>query len=390
MAVPLFDLKQQTALLEPELRETFERVLRSGSYILGAEVDLFEKEVAQFLQVPHALGVSSGTDAILLALMALEVGLGDEVICPSFTFFATAGCVARLGATPVFADSCPDCFNLSPADVRQKVTPKTKAIIPVHLFGQSAEMDQLTQIAREFDLWLIEDAAQSIGAQYKETQSGTMGDFGCYSFFPTKNLGAFGDAGLLVTHDEELAERARVLRVHGAKPKYVHHFIGGNFRIDAMQAAFLRVKLPHLSAYVERRQTNAQLYNEKLSRAPNVSQNRTGFCSCDGVLTDDKPGALRLPFANRNAVHTYNQYTVRVSGGRRDDLRKHLSNLEIGSEVYYPIPLHEQMCFASLQTSTQLPVAELLSQEVLSLPIYPELEVSYLAEVADAVINFHE
>ena len=256
MTVPLLDLSAQHQALEPELREAFARVLKSGHFILGPEVERLEKMIAEFTGAKHALGVSSGTDAILLALMALGIGPGDEVLCPSFTFFATAGCVARVGAKPVFVDSDPIIFNLDVDDAERRVTPRTKAIIPVHLFGQAADMDRVTLLARSRGLRVIEDAAQSLGAAYGPRQTGTMGDFGTISFFPTKNLGAFGDAGALVTNNEALYKRAKILRMHGMEPKYLHAYIGGNFRIDALQAALLAVKLPHFNGYTEARRRN--------------------------------------------------------------------------------------------------------------------------------------
>ena len=249
MNVNLLDLKAQNGALEPELNEAFLRVLRSGHFILGPEVDRFERALAEFTGAKHALGVSSGTDAILVALMAHGIGPGDEVLCPSFTFFATAGCVARVGATPVFVDSCPVCFNLDVRDAARRITPRTKAIIPVHLFGQPAEMDGVLDLARRHGLRVIEDAAQAMGATYRGRQVGTLGDFGTISFFPTKNLGALGDAGALLTNDTALFERAKILRMHGMDPKYVHQVVGGNFRLDALQAAMLSVKLPRFDGY---------------------------------------------------------------------------------------------------------------------------------------------
>src|SRR5271154_4028980 len=249
MNVNLLDLKAQNGALETEFRDAFLRVLRSGHFILGPEVEKFERALAEFTGAKHALGVSSGTDAILLALMALGIGPGDEVLCPSFTFFATAGCVSRVGAKPVFVDSCPVCFNLDLRDAARRVTARTKAILPVHLFGQAAEMDGVLALAREHGLRVIEDVAQAIGATYRGRQVGTLGDFGTISFFPTKNLGALGDAGAVVTNDSALFERAKILRMHGMEPKYRHQVIGGNFRLDALQAAMLAVKLPHFNGY---------------------------------------------------------------------------------------------------------------------------------------------
>jgi len=262
MPVPLLDLARQNAALHDELTAAFERVLRSGHFILGPEVAEYENECAAMLGARHAIAVSSGTDAILVALMALGIGYGDEVICPAFTFFATAGCVSRLGATPVFADIRSDDFNLDSADAGRRITPRTKAIIPVHLFGQSAEMEPLLALAREHNLAIVEDAAQSFGARHGGRFCGTMGDAGAFSFFPSKNLGGFGDGGLVVTNRDDLAERIRLLRTHGAKPKYYHKLVGGNFRLDALQCALLRVKLPHLKEYSAARSRNAALYVE--------------------------------------------------------------------------------------------------------------------------------
>lgn len=264
MKVPLLDLQLQNAELAPQLAEAFQRVLKSGRFIGGPEVDSFEESVSKRVGVPHAIGVSSGTDAILLALMALEIGPGDEVICPSFTFFATAGCVARVGATPVFADSCQDCFNIDVADARRRITSKTKVIIPVHLFGQCAGMDGVSALARDHGLAVIEDAAQALGAEYKGRPAGSMGIFAAFSFYPSKNLGGFGDAGLLATTDGDLAAKARLLRNHGAERRYFHQRIGGNFRLDPLQAALLAVKLERLESYTERRSRNAAYYASKL------------------------------------------------------------------------------------------------------------------------------
>src|SRR5271168_331902 len=280
MTVNLLDLKPQNSVLEPELHEAFLRVLRSGHFILGPEVDKFERALAEFTGAKHALGVSSGTDAILVALMALGIGPGDEVLCPSFTFFATAGCVARVGATPVFVDSCPVCFNLDVRDAARRITPKTKAIIPVHLFGQSAEMDGVLDLARQHGLRVIEDAAQAMGATYRGKQVGALGDFGAISFFPTKNLGALGDAGAVLTNDTALFERAKILRMHGMDPKYYHSVIGGNFRLDALQAAMLSVKLPHFNSYTAGRRRNAALYTQRLAALPGVVEAGPEDCGC--------------------------------------------------------------------------------------------------------------
>ena len=366
MPVPLLDLNRQNAALHAELVAACERVLRSGHFILGAEVEAFEREAAALLGTKHAIAVSSGTDAILVALMALELGPGDEVICPAFTFFATAGGIARSGATPVFADVQAGSFNLDAADVARRITPRTRAIIPVHLFGQSADLEALLALARQHDLAVIEDAAQALGARHRGRACGTFGDFGTYSFFPSKNLGGFGDGGLVATNRDDLAEKVRLLRTHGARPKYFHRRIGGNFRLDALQCALLRVKLPHLPAYSAARQRNAAFYAEHLAPVP-------------GVI---------LPATAPHNDHIWNQYTLRVPGaGRRDALRQHLTAAGIGHEIYYPLSLHQQECFAHLPRVT-LPVAERLAAEVISLPIFPEITLGEKNAVVAAVTAF--
>ncbi|MFM8469434.1 MAG: DegT/DnrJ/EryC1/StrS family aminotransferase [Limisphaerales bacterium] len=372
MAVPLFDIKPQNQALAAELQAAFARVLASGQFILGPEVQGFERQCAEYLGVKHALGISSGTDAILLALMALGIGPGDEVICPSFTFFATAGCVARTGATPVFCDVRADTFNLDVADAARRVTPRTKAIIPVHLYGQAAEMEALNALARQHGFKVIEDACQAVGATQGGRSVGGLGDFGTFSFFPTKNLGAFGDAGLLTTNDDALAQRATLLRNHGAHPKYYHQFVGGNFRLDALQAALLAVKLPQLDGYTQRRTANAARYRAHLIGLPGVGTR------------------LILPASQSGNGHAWNQFTVRLPGaGRRDALRDWLAARQIGTEIYYPVPLHAQACFAALrQTDTDLPVSARLAGEVLSLPIFPELTAAQQDEVVAAVADF--
>jgi dTDP-4-amino-4,6-dideoxygalactose transaminase len=390
MNVNLLDLKAQNGALETELREAFLRVLHSGHFILGAEVEQFERAVAKFTGAKHALGVSSGTDAILVALMALGIGPGDEVLCPSFTFFATAGCVSRLGAKPVFVDSCPVCFNLDLRDAARRITSRTKAIMPVHLFGQAAEMDGALALAREHGLRVVEDAAQAFGATYRGKQVGTLGDFGGISFFPTKNLGALGDAGALLTNDTALFERARMLRMHGMEPKYYHAHIGGCFRLDALQAALLSVKLPHFGTYTAGRRRNAALYTERLSKWPGVRVAQAKDCGCAHAGATKETARLVLPAAYPHNGHTWNQYTLRVIGaGRRDALRAHLTARGIGSEIYYPLPLHEQKCFAGLGFKRgDFPVAEQLSGEVISLPIYPELPAEQIEQVCAEIGKF--
>jgi len=370
MAVPLLDLTAQNLALEESLQAAFERVLRSGQYILGAEVRQLEEAMERFTGAKHAIGVSSGTDALLLALMAAGIGPGDEVLCPTFTFFATAGCVARVGARPVFVDSVADTFNLDVADAARRITPATKAIIPVHLYGQAAAMDEVMALADAHKLVVIEDTAQSLGATYRGRQLGTIGHIGTYSFFPSKNLGALGEAGLVVTNDDAHADRVRLLRTHGAHPKYFHQFVGGNFRLDALQAALLAVKLPHLAGYTSARQRNAACYTARL--AP-LAGNR-----------------LILPQTAAGNVHIWNQYTLRVPGARRRDaLRAFCDSRQIGTEIYYPVPLHEQECFRPLGYGPDdLPVSRRLAGEVISIPVFPELTAAQRDEVIGAIGDF--
>ncbi len=391
MPVRLLDVNAQNSPMAPALREAFDRVLTSGMFIMGQEVTAFEDECAAATEAAQAIGVSSGTDALLLALMAMDVGPGDEVLVPAFTFFATAGCVSRLGATPVFVDVCPVCFNIDPAAARSKITPKTKVIIPVHLFGQCADMDAIMALANEHKLLVIEDAAQSMGARYRGRACGTIGHAGIYSFFPSKNLGGFGDAGMLVTNDDQLAARARRLRNHGMEPKYHHHEIGGNFRIDALQAALLRVKLPYLPSYSSARAANAMAYRQQLLRFEGVFSASVDDCRCYASQEKnlEKSGArIVLPVAYDHNTHIWNQFTIRVRGeGKRDSLKAALDRQGIGCEIYYPITLDQQACFASLPESAKFPcpVSRALAQEVMSLPVYPELPASAHAEVVAAI-----
>jgi dTDP-4-amino-4,6-dideoxygalactose transaminase len=379
MPVPLLDLNRQNAALHDELAAAFERVLRSGHFILGPEVEALEKECAAFLGARHTIAVSSGTDAILVALMALGIGPGDEVICPTFTFFATAGCVARVGATPVFADVDPVTFNLDPADAARRITPRTKAVIPVHLFGQSAEMEPLLALAEERGFAVIEDAAQALGARHHGRACGTIGDVGTFSFFPSKNLGGFGDGGLVATNRDDLAEKIRLLRAHGAKPKYYHKMVGGNFRLDALQCALLRVKLPHLPAYSAARQRNAAAYDAQLGQLPGVARAGAPLATAARFV---------LPVALPHNDHIWNQYTLRVPGpGRRDALRQHLAGAGINTEIYYPLPLHHQECFGHL-TPVELPVAEQLGSEVVSIPVFPELTDAETGAIAAGLASY--
>lgn len=349
MTVPLLDLKAQFDEIADDIRGAIDAVLESQQFILGPAVADFEHAVASYCGVAHAVGVSSGTDAILASLMAIGIGPGDEVITTPYTFFSTAGCISRLCARPVFVDIDSRTFNIDPAKIERAVTNKTKAIIPVHLFGQCAEMDPILEIASKHRLRVIEDAAQAIGAKYKGRDAGCMGDLGCFSFFPSKNLGGFGDGGMVVTNDPELAETVRMLRAHGSKPKYYHSIIGGNFRLDALQAAILQVKLPHLDSWTERRRRNAALYDELLAELP-----------------------IMIPHIEQHNFSIYNQYVICVE--ERDRLRSFLKDKGVGTEIYYPLPLHMQKCYEHLgYRQGGFPEAEKAAADSLAIPIYPEL-----------------
>ncbi len=370
MSVSLCDLQPQLRELEPQLQDAVMRVLRSGQVINGPEVAGFEEEAARYCGAGYGVGCSSGSDALLLALAALGIGPGDEVILPPFTFFASVGAVCRLGARPVFADIDSATYNLDPFQVESKITAKTKAIMPVHLFGQCAEMEPLWSIAERHGLVLVEDAAQAIGAEYHGKRTGSLGAIGCFSFYPSKNLGAYGDAGLAVTNDPEWADRMRCLRNHGMEPKYYHKLLGWNARLDAIQAALLRVKLPHLDRWTEGRQVAARRYD---------------------ALIDELhvAGFLQRPLIRPNQRHVFNQYVVRVGRGQRDALVRHLRAAKIGCEIYYPIPLHLQACLAHLgYREGNFPASERAAQEVLALPIYPEITVDQQRCVIKSVADF--
>lgn len=365
MTVPMLDLGAQYAPIREELADAIRCVMDSQRFILGPVVEEFENRCAQYCGTQHAIGVSSGTDALLIALMAEEIGPGDEVITSPFTFFSTAGSIARLGATPVFADIDPATFNIDPEQVATKVSEKTKAIIPVHLFGQCADMDALMSIARDRGLVVIEDAAQSIGARYRGQRAGSIGHYGCFSFFPSKNLGAAGDGGLVTTNDHDRAEKVRSLRVHGSKPKYFHKFIGGNFRLDALQAAILAVKINHLEDWHQRRQRNANDYRLRLKHLGET---------------------IQLPVASSHEDHVYNQFTVRILNGKREETQTHLLKHGIGHAIYYPMALHLQECFRYLGIQKgALKESERASREVLSIPIYPELTAVQRQEVCTTI-----
>ena len=371
----MLDLVAEHAPYRADLVAAFERVLDSGRFVLGPEVEAFEQEIGKWIGVPHAVGVSNGSDALLLALQAVGVGPGDEVICPTFTFFATAGAVARLGAVPIFVDSAECCYNLRADQVAAKIGPKTKAIIAVHLFGQCADMNPILAAAKKRSIPVIEDAAQALGAKDKGRMAGTMGTLGCFSFFPTKNLGTLGEGGLVTTQDASLAEKIRKLRVHGAKVKYFHEMIGGNFRLHELQAAFLRVKLRHLNRALEKRREKAlkliRILQEQWKAIFPADQ-----CLCEGENkpdTDWTPKTVLLPYTCQtgNGGHTYNQFVVRIVGDRRrDKIRENLASAGIQSEVYYPRSMHQQACFASNHAA--FPTAERLCVESLALPLSME------------------
>jgi len=412
MNIPILDLKRQYQAIKPEIDAAIQHVLESGRFILGPEVKAFEQEVAEYCGVKHAIGVASGTDALLLSLRALGIGPGDsargitrdgnipraKVIVPSFTFFATAGAVVNVGAEPVFVDIDPKTYNIDSSEVKRLLATdhllptEIKAIIPVHLYGQPADMDEIMAIAKEYELYVIEDAAQAIGATYYSkslkdsppttshqlqatshsplaSKAGSIGHLGCFSFFPTKNLGAYGDGGMVITNDDELAERVRILRVHGSKSKYYHHSVGYNSRLDALQAAILRAKLPHLPEWTRARQRLAARYDE---------------------ILHDVCG-IETPYQAPDRTHIFHQYTLRVKNGQRDALRQHLKEQGIGTSIYYPLPLHLQECFQDLgYKEGNLPISEEASREVLSLPVFPELAQEEQDQVIQQIRVFIE
>lgn len=347
--IPVLDLTPEIEALWDELMAAIQGVLKSGQFIMGPNVKAFEQEAAAYLGVKHAVGVNSGTDALVIALRAAGIGPGAEVITTPFTFFATAEAVSQVGATPVFVDIDPRTFNINPELIEPAITPRTSAILPVHLYGQAADMDPIMELAEKYNLNVIEDTAQAFGGEYKGRKLGTIGDAGCFSFFPSKNLGAFGDGGLIATNDDEIAEKARMLRVHGAKKKYYNEVIGYNSRLDEIQAAILRVKLPHIDEWNEARRQAAYSYNKLLKDVP-------------GVVT---------PYEAPYARHVYHQYTIRLPGGMRDNVKQFLADQGIGTMVYYPVPVHRLPAYAGYNYS--LAEAEKAAGEVLSLPIWPKI-----------------
>ena len=385
MKVPLLDLRPPLEELRDEIVEAVTQVIDSTRYIMGPEIDGLESEISAYCGTTDAVGVSSGTDALLLSLMVLDVAPGDLVLTSNFSFFATAGVVARLNATPVFVDIDPETFNIDPESLRKTLTDmdaetrkRVKAIIPVHLFGQCADMETILNISREFDIPVIEDGAQAIGAECEidgqKKSAGSLGDFGCFSFFPSKNLGGVGDGGIVTVNNPELAEQLRLKRVHGGEHKYYHRVIGGNFRLDPIQAAVIRVKLPHLNKWHRQRQDNADNYNELFAEAGLISKVRTPYV--------EHPQSLKNP-------HIYNQYVIRAE--RRDELQSFLSENEIASEVYYPLPFHLQECFLHLGGKAgDFPVSETAAKEVLALPVYPGMTGAMRETVVEHIAKFYQ
>ncbi len=371
MQVPLLDIKEQNESLRSEIEAALARVLDTNAFILGSEVAELENETARYCGVTHAIGCASGSDAILLALMALGIGPGDEVITTPYSFFATVSSITRLGATPVFADIEPEYFNIDPARIEAKITSRTKAIEPVHLYGQCADMDAINAIAAKHGIRVIEDAAQALGAKDRERQAGSMGAIGCFSYYPSKNLGGMGDGGMLTTNDDTLAAKLRALRVHGSEERYYHKYVGLNSRLDGFQGAVLRVKLPHLDPWTEKRRANAEAYRH--------------------WFTNRGLGEyLTAPIERPGAFHIYNQFVIRVPK-KRDELRAFLTENGIGTDIYYPLPLHLQECFAYLgYTKGDLPIAEEAACETLALPIYPELRSEQIEFVCGRIAEFFE
>jgi len=364
MGVPLIDIKRQYAPIRKEVDAAIKQVMDHGQFILGPEVRKFESEMADYCGVKHALGVASGTDALLLALRACGVGPGDEVITSAFSFFASAGVISRLGARPVFVDIEPDTFNIDPGLLEAAITPHTKVIMPIHLFGQMADMDPVLEIADKHNLKVVEDAAQAIGSRYKDRPAGTIGDAGCFSFFPTKNLGCAGDGGMVTTNDDKLADLIKILRVHGGRSEYVHEIVGYNSRLDTLQAAILSAKLPHLESWTEARRRHAARY--------------------DGALKDLP---IKTPAVRSWAYHIYNQYTISLD--RRDELKSRLAELGIGQKVYYPVPFHHQACFGELGYAPEdLPRSVRAAETVLSIPVFGEMTDDEQDKVIKAIKEF--
>jgi dTDP-4-amino-4,6-dideoxygalactose transaminase len=377
--IPILDLKAQYSTIKEEILTAINRVLDSQQFILGAEVEALEKDLAEYCQCKYAFGVSSGTDALLLSLMAIGITQGDEVITTPYSFFATSGSIARLGAKPVYVDIDPATFNIQVEQIEPKITTQTKAILPVHLAGQVAEMDPIIEIAKEYGLRIIEDACQAIGADYKGRRAGSIGDLGCFSFFPSKNLGGYGDSGMVTCNDSEFAERVSLLRNQGQRPKYHNHLVGGNFRMDAIQAAVLRVKFSHLENWTETRRKHAATY-QQLFNESGISIPFTDFGLQSGVV---------LPIEAGFGRHIYHLYMIRAK--YRDELSAYLKTHGIGNEIYYPVPLHLQECFINMGFKPgDFPNSERAAKETLALPIFPELSDAMLSRIVDTIVEFHE
>jgi dTDP-4-amino-4,6-dideoxygalactose transaminase len=393
--VPLLDLKAQYVTIRDEIREAIDRVADSQHFILGPEVEALEREIAAYSQCEFGIGVSSGTDALLVALMAINVKPGDEIITTPYTFFATAGAIARLNARPVFVDIDPLTYNIDPAKIEAAITERTRAIIPVHLYGQVADMNPIMEVARRHKVYVIEDAAQAIGSEYDGQRAGSLGDMACFSFFPSKNLGGFGDGGMVTTNNADLAKLLKMLRNHGYAPKYYNKVVGGNFRLDAIQAAVLRIKLKYLDTWTEKRQQNAAIYRRLFTEAElSIEPELAGLTS---EMPDVKGGSSKLaelsgallPFEAENVRHIYNQFVIRC-GGQRDQLLAHLKERKIGTEIYYPVPMHMQECFAELgYQAGDFFASERAAAETLALPIYPELTEEMIETVVSAVGDFY-
>ncbi len=372
--VPLLDLKKQYATVKDEILRVTAEVYESQGFILGPRVDAFERAIAAYVGTKHAIGMSSGTDAQLAVMMALGIGPGDDVVTSPYTFFASAGAVARLGARPVFVDIEPETFNLDPASLEKALTPKTRLIQPVHLYGQCADMDPIRDVAKRKGIPVLEDACQSLGAAYKGVKAGALGESCAFSFFPSKNLGGFGDGGMVTTNDDAFAATLRAMRMHGETSRYHHKFVGGNFRLDALQAAVLQVKLPHLDGWAEARRTNAKDIERRYLEA--------------GGLPFEK-GGLKFPREAAGRHHVFNQFVVRVAGGRRDSLKDELTAKGIGCAIYYPVPLHLQECFSSLgHKQGDFPESERAARETLAIPVFPELSDGQKAYLASTLAEF--
>ena len=372
--VPLLDLKKQYSTLREEIRAATDELFESQGFILGPKVEAFEKAIAEYVGVKHAVGMSSGTDAQLAAMMALGIGPGDDVVTSPYTFFASAGAVARLGARPVFCDIDPATYDVDPEKLAKAITPRTKAIQPVHLYGQCADMDPILSVAKAKGIPVIEDACQSLGAGYKGKKAGALGDFGAFSFFPSKNLGGFGDGGMVTTDDDAMAAKLKALRMHGETSRYHHSIVGGNFRLDALQAVVLHVKLPHLDSWAEGRRQNAAEIERR-------------FLEHGGRTYEQ--GGIAFPREASGCHHVFNQFVVRVARGRRDDLKERHTNLRVGNAIYYPVPLHLQECFAYLGGKAgDFPVSEKAATETLALPVFPELTPAQKAFLAYHLAEF--